>query len=163
MVPSLMVARRLIPRSTQILTSLADLRLRHRVKAHRISSPCGVAADRKKESIRQASVVSMTFCGLSARAAPMKRRFPIVIATRHSQVEISVVDHGPGIAAHELNGLFQEYGNVSTQSTKGEKRTGLGLAIAKRLVEAHGGTISVQTKQGVCTTFTVLLPIDALQ
>ncbi len=85
------------------------------------------------------------------------------IATRHSQVEISVVDHGPGIAAHELNGLFQEYGNVSTQPTKGEKRTGLGLAIAKRLVEAHGGTISVQTKQGVGTTFTVLLPIDALQ
>ena len=53
--------------------------------------------------------------------------------------------------------------NVSTQPTKGEKRTGLGLAIAKRLVEAHGGTISVQTKQGFGTTFTVLLPIDALQ
>ncbi|MEO5958551.1 MAG: ATP-binding protein, partial [Opitutaceae bacterium] len=53
----------------------------------------------------------------------------------------SVKDQGPGIPAAERHKLFQEFGRLSVQPTAGEKSTGLGLAICRRIVEAHAGTI----------------------
>lgn len=75
-------------------------------------------------------------------------------------VEIWVADQGPGIAAAELAHIFKEYGKASARATAGEKSTGLGLAIAKRLVEAHGGRIHVASRPGQGSTFTVALPIQ---
>ena len=87
----------------------------------------------------------------------------INIEFQHAQIAIMVSDHGSGIAANELSELFKEYAAISTRSTQGERSVGLGLAIAKRLTEAHGGTIAVQSRVNVGTTFTVLLPTQALQ
>lgn len=72
--------------------------------------------------------------------------------------EVSVTDTGQGIAADELDRVFQRYEQTSAQATAGEKGSGLGLAIAKRLVEMHGGKIWVESKPGVGTRFTFALP-----
>ena len=87
----------------------------------------------------------------------------ISVEIQNVQIAIMVSDHGPGIAANELSELFKEYAAISTRSTQGEKSIGLGLAIAKRLTDAHGGTIAVQSRINVGTTFTVFLPSQALQ
>ena len=89
----------------------------------------------------------------------------IAIGTRlmHSKVSFWVADNGPGIKQKELDGLFEEYSNLSHRGTRGEKSTGLGLAITKKLVEAHAGTITVESRPGLGTTFTVTLPIGDLQ
>jgi signal transduction histidine kinase len=89
----------------------------------------------------------------------------IVIGTRlmHSKVSFWVADNGPGIGEAELGRLFEEYTPLSTHGTRGEKGTGLGLAITRKLVEAHGGTIAVESRTGLGTTFTVTLPIGDLQ
>ena len=68
------------------------------------------------------------------------------------QVEIQVEDDGPGIPADQQLNIF-----VPFFTTK-QKGTGLGLAISQRIVKNHGGTISVQSRQGEGTTFTIRLP-----
>ncbi len=70
-------------------------------------------------------------------------------------VEISVQDNGCGISPEHLGKVFTPF-----FSTKPEgKGTGLGLAICRGIVERLGGTISVTSDPGSCTTFTVRLPI----
>jgi signal transduction histidine kinase len=66
---------------------------------------------------------------------------------------VRVADNGPGIPPDRLEGIFEPF-----VSTKG-KGMGLGLSICREIVEAHGGTIEVQSEPGVGTTFTLLLPL----
>src|SRR4029079_9481353 len=56
----------------------------------------------------------------------------------------SVRDQGPGIPENERDKLFKDFGRLSAKPTGGEKSTGLGLAICRKIVEAHGGTISAE-------------------
>jgi len=71
-----------------------------------------------------------------------------------------LADQGLGIPAEELSGIFGEFQRTSTRSTAGEPSTGLGLAIVKRMVEAHGGTIGVESEVGKGSTFTFTLPLS---
>jgi len=75
------------------------------------------------------------------------------------KARVSVRDEGPGIEPEEQKRLFGEFQRLSTRPTGGEKSTGLGLAIAKKFVVAHNGTIDVESRPGSGATFTFLLPI----
>lgn len=83
--------------------------------------------------------------------------------SHHSQVVVWVSDTGAGIPGHEIGALFNDYVRASTRPTRGERSTGLGLAICKRLVEAHGGSIDVESELGVGSTFSISLPIGEIQ
>jgi len=72
-------------------------------------------------------------------------------------VELEVQDHGPGIPAEELPNLFKPFTRVSTSTLSGHRSVGLGLAITRRLIEAHGGTIDVHSEEGKGSTFLVRL------
>ncbi|MBC8870475.1 MAG: HAMP domain-containing histidine kinase [Planctomycetes bacterium] len=74
-------------------------------------------------------------------------------------VTVSVKDEGDGIAEEELSQLFQPYERTGTQKTADERSTGLGLAIALRIVEEHGGKIEVESTVGVGSTFRIWLPL----
>ena len=74
-------------------------------------------------------------------------------------VAISVTDQGQGIPREEISKIFQYFGKTNILPTAGEKSTGLGLAIAKRMVEAHGGKIGVESQPGKGSTFTFTLPL----
>ena len=76
------------------------------------------------------------------------------------RVRISVADSGDGIAPEDLNRIFERFAKA-TRSSAGQARegSGLGLAIVKTLVEAHGGTIDVESELGVGSTFRVHLPV----
>jgi len=78
-------------------------------------------------------------------------------ATDSSSVEIAVQDSGQGIAPEHLSKVFERFYRVdAARQQTGE--SGLGLPIAKSLVEMHGGTISVASEVGKGTTFTIRLP-----
>ncbi|MEM9455747.1 MAG: HAMP domain-containing sensor histidine kinase [Myxococcota bacterium] len=77
---------------------------------------------------------------------------------RGDRVRLSVSDQGPGIPPEECSRLFQPFGTTSVKATGGEKSTGLGLLIARKVVEAHAGTIGVETELGMGSTFWVELP-----
>lgn len=76
---------------------------------------------------------------------------------------LAVCDQGPGIPADERDRLFQPFGRTSVRPTGGEKSTGLGLSIARRIVEGHGGRIEVDSECGVGSTFRVRVPLDGLR
>src|ERR1044072_3317935 len=69
-----------------------------------------------------------------------------------NSVKVEISDSGCGIAADDISKVFEPY--FSTKETG----TGLGLAIVKKAVDDHGGTISVASKKGDGTTFTIILP-----
>jgi signal transduction histidine kinase len=82
----------------------------------------------------------------------------IDVAHRGDDVEVSVVDHGPGIYSGDLPRLFDRFWQLDGSSTRPRGGTGLGLYICRRLVEAHGGRISCDSRLGVGSTFTFVLP-----
>src|SRR5882724_905238 len=71
-------------------------------------------------------------------------------------ISIKVTDTGCGIPKEELAGLFSEFKRL--KGTANIEGTGLGLFIVRTIVEAHDGTVSVESKEGAGTTFTMLLP-----
>jgi signal transduction histidine kinase len=74
---------------------------------------------------------------------------------------VSVRDQGPGIPAAEVGKLFRFFQKTSVRSTGGERSSGLGLAIARKIVEGHGGAIWVETEAGRGSTFSFALPLTA--
>ena len=80
-------------------------------------------------------------------------RLTVTLANEEpGRVRVCITDTGRGIAAEDISQVFEPY--FSTKDTG----TGLGLAIAKKAVDDHGGTITVISKQGTGTTFTITLP-----
>jgi len=72
-------------------------------------------------------------------------------------VEVEVEDRGPGIPPAELPELFKPFTRLSTSTVSKQRSVGLGLAITRRLVEAHGGTIDVQSEVGRGSVFVIRL------
>ncbi|MCK9280240.1 MAG: HAMP domain-containing histidine kinase [Melioribacteraceae bacterium] len=85
----------------------------------------------------------------------------IEVIKNTKEIIISVKDQGQGIGEDELNLLFKPFQKTSNKSTGGEKSTGLGLFIVKRIVEAHGGNIKLESNLGKGSTFRISLPIDS--
>jgi signal transduction histidine kinase len=73
--------------------------------------------------------------------------------------QVAVRDTGPGIPEAEQKRIFEEFQQVDDTTTRQKGGTGLGLAIAKRIVEMHGGTISVESAPGAGSTFRMILPV----
>lgn len=73
---------------------------------------------------------------------------------------IAVQDNGPGIAPDKLPYIFDSFYRVDSARTKDLISTGLGLAIAKELIEAQNGSIKVTSEENKGTCFTILIPIE---
>ena len=88
-------------------------------------------------------------------------RLPITITTeRRGRIQfISVADQGPGIDEMEISRIFEKFYRGKEQRYR-VQGTGMGLSIAKAIVETHGGTISVVSRVGHGSVFTFSLPID---
>jgi len=85
------------------------------------------------------------------------------VARVEDAVQISVQDTGAGIPAGELSRLFKEFHQVHQTPTRESRGTGLGLCIAKSLIELHGGRIWVESTEGVGTTFHFVVPLQAAE
>lgn len=81
-----------------------------------------------------------------------------VTAAGETGFRLAVTDTGIGIAAGDLRRLFVEFNQLKAGTTKTHQGTGLGLALTKRLVEAQGGSVGVESVPGQGSTFFVVLP-----
>ena len=88
----------------------------------------------------------------------------ITVSARRSNgsVEIAVADTGVGIAPGDQQQVFEEFRQASGEYLRKSEGTGLGLSLARRFVELHGGTIRVESALGRGSTFTFTLPEMAL-
>jgi two-component system OmpR family sensor kinase len=75
-----------------------------------------------------------------------------------SGLVLEVSDHGPGIPEDERELVFQPFARTSVKPTEDEPSTGLGLTIVRRIVQAHGGRVELDSEVGVGSTFRVRLP-----
>jgi signal transduction histidine kinase len=80
-------------------------------------------------------------------------------ATGGEQVVIDVTDRGRGIPEDRLGRIFERFEQVDSSDARHGSGTGLGLTIARALVDEHGGRLSVTSAPGIGSTFTVRLPI----
>ena len=83
----------------------------------------------------------------------------VAAAERGDWVEISVSDTGEGIPAQDLPNIFERFYRVDRSRARATGGSGLGLTIAKRLVEAHGGKIEAQSKLGRGSRFSFTIPV----
>jgi heavy metal sensor kinase len=82
----------------------------------------------------------------------------VALKSLGQDLELQVSNTGPGIAPEHLEHVFDRFFRADKARARSEGHTGLGLAITKSIVEAHGGTIQVASEPGARTTFTVRLP-----
>lgn len=120
--------------------------------ALRASCAAGVAVDCDRERVLQ---VLGNLLGNAIKFTPAGGRVEVEVEAEPSWARISVSDTGPGIPNDQLPCIFDRYWTGRLQRTSG---TGLGLFIAKGIVEAHTGRLSVDSRVGRGTTFTFTLP-----
>ena len=86
-------------------------------------------------------------------------RVTISLFRDESHVTGKVTDQGQGIPEEDLPKLFKAFGRANVKATAGEQSTGLGLAIARKIVEGHGGKMTVESQVGKGSSFCFHLPL----
>jgi len=84
----------------------------------------------------------------------------LTVVEKDGWARISVADGGIGMSAEELEVLFEPYTRGNSQ--RKIKGVGLGIVIVKKLVEAHGGKVTVSSEQGKGSTFTFTIPLASI-
>ncbi|NOW06350.1 signal transduction histidine kinase [Clostridium beijerinckii] len=82
----------------------------------------------------------------------------VELSNNNEWIKIEIKDNGAGIPEDKLSNIFNRFYRIDTERTKDFMSTGLGLAIAKEMVEAHGGKIYASSIMGKGSTFTIELP-----
>jgi two-component system sensor histidine kinase ResE len=93
------------------------------------------------------------------RHTPEGGRIQFSVKPQVTEVEVSVSDNGQGISQEDLPYIFDRFWRGDRSRTRSPgSGSGLGLAIARQLVQAHGGQISVKSQPGMGTTFNIRFP-----
>ncbi len=115
----------------------------------------------KGDDLRVRQIVT-NLIGNAVKFTPAGGRVDVSAAVDASSVIIEVRDTGPGIAMQDQARVFEPFIQADAGLDKRHQGTGLGLAITRKLVELHGGTISVKSMLGEGCAFTVRLPRERL-
>jgi signal transduction histidine kinase len=92
--------------------------------------------------------------------SPKGSKVRIQVDREKEAVHTAVCDQGVGIREDELEGIFEPFRKSSSRPTAGESSTGLGLAITKKIIEEHGGGITVESSPGKGSCFRFTLPVS---
>jgi len=74
--------------------------------------------------------------------------------------KVSVRDEGPGISKEDQKKIFEGFQKLHPQPTAGEKSTGLGLTIVKKILQSHDGHMTIESELGIGSTFSFVLPMN---
>lgn len=108
---------------------------------------------------RKVKQVIFNLLSNAVKFTPDRGRVDVVARLVDDCAEISVRDTGVGIAPEDHTRIFEEFQQAPSGQAVGREGTGLGLALARRFVELHGGQLWVDSQVGVGSTFTFMLPL----
>jgi len=138
--------------------------VRERAQRHGIALSLNVAPDvgvvRGDE--RKLKQVTLNLLSNAVKFTPEGGSVRLAAHANAAALEVSVTDTGVGIAPEDQALVFEEFRQVGSDSTRKAEGTGLGLALAKKFVELHGGTIRLESQPGRGSTFTFTLPAQAI-
>jgi signal transduction histidine kinase len=149
---------RLRPLVEQVVSEIAVTRAGQRVRLDQ-SVPADlppVLAD--AERVHQ---VLFNLLDNAVRFTPQGGHVTISATRRDGSVDVAVRDTGPGIPREHLPRLFDRFYRVDTARSRDDGGTGIGLAIARSVIDAHGGRIWAESELGRGSTFTFELPVAA--
>jgi signal transduction histidine kinase len=149
----------LAPTSIAALIDGCVMLVRERATAHgiRIESRIDPEIRAISADARKLKQVILNVLSNAVKYTPDGGRVEVIADRRGDDVVIAVRDTGAGIAPEDQERIFEEFQQTRVgRQTEGS--TGLGLSLARRLIELHGGTIGVESAVGVGSTFTVRLP-----
>ncbi len=149
-------------KTVQSLASLILDRIRlqeipSRQKNITIRTELGKVPDFAFDTERIAQVVD-NLVSNAVKFSPPGSEILVRMDMKDDAVSCSVIDHGPGLSPEDRTKLFGEFQRLSARPTGGEKSTGLGLSIVKKIVEAHGGVIDVISEPGEGSEFYFSIP-----
>lgn len=104
--------------------------------------------------------VIINILGNALRHSPENEEVELLIDRENNDVVIKIEDNGQGIDPEQLPYIFERFYRTDSSRSRDQGGTGLGLSIAKGFVEAHGGTILVESEKGNGTAFIISLPIE---
>lgn len=131
----------------------AEFESNGRIELVSAGDACLIEADPEALSVALRNLVDNAL-----KYSPEDRRVWIEWSTENQFVAIGVRDHGAGIAEEEMKRIFQKFVRGSAAAAGNVKGTGVGLAMVRHIVAAHGGQIQVASRLGEGSTFTMLLP-----
>jgi signal transduction histidine kinase len=94
----------------------------------------------------------------AAKYSGDSRRIEVTVRHADRAVSIAVRDYGIGIPLPEQGRIFQKFVRGAAAKSQGIKGTGIGLAMVRHIVHAHGGSVRVTSAPGAGSTFTIVLP-----
>jgi len=96
----------------------------------------------------------------AVKFSPHEKKIVVTLEQDNNFAKVSIKDQGPGINEEDKAKLFDPFQKLSAKPTGGEKSSGLGLTIAKKLIEGHKGTIEVISEKNIGTTFSFSIPLE---
>jgi signal transduction histidine kinase len=109
---------------------------------------------------RKVKQVLLNLLSNAVKFTPEGGRVSLKAGLSDGAVKIAVTDTGIGIAPEDQAAIFEEFRQVGSDDARKLEGTGLGLTLAKKFVELHGGRIWVESELGRGSTFTFTLPVS---
>ena len=138
--------------------SVAMLRERASRGGIALEAECDPSVDTIEADQRKVKQVLFNLLSNAVKFTPQGGRISVRARAVSDVVEISVQDTGVGIALEDQDRIFEEFAQASS-GKRMEASTGLGLTLAKRFVELHGGAMTLESAVGMGSTFTFSLPL----
>jgi signal transduction histidine kinase len=88
-----------------------------------------------------------------------RKALRVTAAVVEGELRLSVADEGIGIAPAEHARIFEKFYRVGRSDTQGRRGSGVGLALVRHVAEAHGGRVTVESRPGAGSRFTLALPV----
>jgi signal transduction histidine kinase len=108
---------------------------------------------------RKVKQILLNLLSNAVKFTPEGGRVGVTATATDEAITISVSDTGVGIAPEDQAAIFEEFRQVGPTDARKQEGTGLGLTLAKKFVELHGGRIWVESTVGTGSTFTFSLPV----
>ena len=138
-----------------VLARNAAYAAKKRITPHLDLEPGSLLVNADKSRLNQ---VLENFISNAIKFSPPGEQIVVCIRKTESNVLVEVKDSGPGLTDEDLKNLFVKYAKLSNAPTGGEKSSGLGLAICKKLIEIQGGKTGARNNPGGGATFWFELP-----